>query len=248
MKFGAKVAESTLCEDPLHASVPELAGGELAAVYYGQRRCGDFYDFLRVSPERVLLALFDVAGDLEKMRPVAVPLQNQFRSAGTQLLQTDGSNESEAIVELWIQLNHAIMNAAGGAHACPAFLACYNEELNTLTYVNSGHTPGLVRDDQTVNELPATALPLGLFSHSVPDSSVIALDTGNALLLVSKGVVEARHKGEEFGLEGVKQYFREVRFVSAHETCVGLLSRVRQFMGTAPNHNDVTCLALSRSR
>jgi serine phosphatase RsbU (regulator of sigma subunit) len=236
-----------LTGDPVHASIPEIRDGQLAAVYYGQRQQGDFYDFARVSPERVLIGLFDVAGNLNSTRPIAVSLQSCFRTSGAELLQTSGSNESEAMLELWIQLNRMIMSTAG-VHACPAFLACYNEDLKTLTYVNSGHTSGLVRDGQRVQELNATALPLGLFSHSIPDASVVALGEGHALLLISKGIVEARHKGEEFGVAGAKQYLQEISFDSAHETCIGLLSRVRQFMRTAPNHDDVTALSLVRSK
>lgn len=242
-----KAAAPVLVEDPARAIIPELRNGELAALYYGQRRRGDFYDFLRVSPARVLFGLFDIAGDLEQTRRIEIPLQDQFRFAGSELLQDAGANESQALMELWIRLNQVIMKTAG-VHACPAFLACYNEDMATLTYVNAGHTPGLVKDENAVFEYPATALPLGLFSHSVPDASVVALGEGHTLLLVSRGIVEARRRHDEFGLQRVKDFLWEVAFASAHESCVGLLSRVRQFMGTAPNHNDVTALALLRSR
>jgi phosphoserine phosphatase RsbU/P len=235
-------------EDPVQCSIPGVRGGELAAVYYGQRLCGDFYDFVRVSPRRVVFALFDVAGDREKNRPVAIPLQKRFRIEAADLLKSDDVNELEGMVELWIGLNAVIMRAASGVHACPAFLGCYDEELHTVSYVNSGHTPALVKDVEAIQELKATALPMGLFSHSVPDSSLIAMGPSQTLLLASKGVIEAKRRNEEYGLERVKQYLQEVRFDSAHETCVGLLARVRQFMGTAPTHNDVTALSLLRSR
>lgn len=236
---------AALVEDPIRAIIPEIRNGELAALYYGQRRRGDFYDFARVSPARVLFGLFDIAGDLDSTRRIELPLQEQFRAAGSELLQDSDANESQAMMELWIRVNQAIIKTAG-VHACPAFLACYNEELATLTYVNAGHPPALVKDDNTVLELSATALPLGLFSHSVPEAGVIALGQARALLLVSRGIIEARRRHEEFGLQGAKDYLHEVTFNSAHETCVGLLSRIRQFMGTAPNHNDVTALALLR--
>lgn len=247
MSVALKSVVPVLIEEPARAIIPEIRDGDLAALYYGQRQRGDFYDFARVSPERVLFGLFDIAGNLEESRRVELPLQNQFRTSGAELLCDSGSNESQAMMELWIRLNHTIMQAVG-VHACPAFLACYNEDLSTVTYVNAGHTPGLVRDEKAILELAGTALPLGLFSHSVPDASVIALGEENSLLLVSRGIIEARRRSDEFGLDGAKDYLREVNFHSAHETCVGLLSRVRQFMGTAPNHNDVTALALLRLR
>lgn len=233
--------------DPLPADIPRIRDGHLGAVYYGQRRSGDFYDFVRVNNHRVLFGLFDIAGELETTRPIMIQLQEAFRSYAPQLLQTSTANEPEAILELWIKLNKAIMKAANGIRSCPAFLGCYNEDVKMLCYVNAGHTPGLCRIGNHTRLLEATALPLGLFSHSIPDSSVIVLGPGNGLLLVSSGVVEAKHRGQEFGLERAREYFHQSRFESAHETCVGVLDQVRQFMGTAPTHNDVTALSLIRS-
>jgi len=234
-------------KDPLRARIPEIRDGYMAAVYYGQRRSGDFYDFLRISPPRVLFGLFDIAGDLEGTRGIAIALQQKFRSSGARLLESGDANDAESILDLWIEMNRAVMNTAGGVHSCPAFLGCYNDELGILSYVNAGHTPGLLRDQRDIGELEATALPLGLFSHSVPDSSVVALRPGDALLLVSKGVVEAKYRGEEYGIGRVREYLDQARFETAHETCVGILSRVQQFMCTAPTHNDVTALSLVRS-
>jgi phosphoserine phosphatase RsbU/P len=235
-------------KDPLQAKIPQIRDGFMGAVYYGQRRSGDFYDFLRVSPERVLFGLFDVAGDLlQQTRGIVFALQQKFRSSGAGLLEPSEANESESMLELWLEMNRSVMKTAAGVHSCPAFLGCYNEELSTLCYVNAGHTPGLVRDMRQISELKATALPLGLFSHSVPDSSVLALSPGNALLLVSKGMVEAKYRGEEYGIERVVEYLLQSQFETAHETCVGILARVQQFMHTAPTHNDVTALSLVRS-
>lgn len=234
--------------DPHQAKIPTIRDGTLAAVYYGQRRSGDFYDFVLLSSGSVLFGLFDVAGDLRETRSIIVGLQQKFRGAGAKLLDGEQVNEAERLHDLWLELNRTIMATAGGVRSCPAFLGCYNDEISVLSYVNAGHTPGLVRDRESVKELRATALPLGLFSHSVPESSVVALSSGQALLLASKGVTDAKYKGEEYGLDRVREYLQQAQFETAHETCVGLLSRVQQFMCTAPTHNDVTALAVVRSR
>jgi hypothetical protein len=48
--------------DPLHCDAPVLRHAEIAAVYTGQRVAGDFYEFLRVGPSRMLFVLLDIAG------------------------------------------------------------------------------------------------------------------------------------------------------------------------------------------
>lgn len=234
-------------KDLLQASTPQIRQGSLAAMYYGQRRSGDFYDFLRVKEDRVLFGLFDVAGRLEDSRSILLALQESFRDRGSRLFASSENNDVDALLELWVELNRTVIEAAGGVHSCPAFLGCYNDEVKMLTYLNAGHNPGLFWDGDGVRELGATALPLGLFSHTVPDASMIGLGAGDSVLAMSKGVVEAKHRGEEFGLERAKAYLEEIGFETAYETCVGLLARVQQFMGTAPTHNDVTAMALVRS-
>ena len=234
-------------KDPLQATIPEIRSGSLSAVYYGQRRSGDFYDFVSVARDKVLLGLFDVAGELQQNRGIMVDLQRNFRNWGTKLLSDERGNETDSLIELWIRCNRATLKSAGGVHACAAFFGCYDDQSGIVSYVNAGHTPGLVRHKQKIRQLDATALPFGLFSGITPGASVVALNPSDALLLVSKGVVEAKYHGEEYGLQRATHCLDQSRTVSAHEVCVGLLERVRRFVHAPPTHDDVTALALVRS-
>ena len=233
--------------DPVHSDIPEVHGGELASVYYGQRIAGDFYDFIRVAPDRVLFVLLDAAGGRKDTRDIVSAAQQTFRTLGTELFARPDLNDADAMMQLCLQLNQAVLKAAGGVHSCPALSGCYDESSGIVCYFNAGHTPGLVRDHAGVSELAATGLPLGLFSHMVSDAPMVALEPGAALLLASRGVVEAKCKAEEFGLQRVKQVFQQSKVASAKELCVSVLDRVQKFMHTAPTHNDVTTLALVRN-
>jgi serine phosphatase RsbU (regulator of sigma subunit) len=233
--------------DPVHSDIPELNGAELASVYYGRRMAGDFYDFIRVSPNRILFGLLDAAGGLAETRTVVAAAQHTFRTVGTELFARKDINEADAMMELCLQLNQAILKAAEGVCSCPAFAGCYDENLGIVCYFNAGHTPGLARDHNGVSELPATGLPLGLFSHMTSNASMVALEPGAVLLLASRGIVEGKCKAEEFGLERVKAVLHQAHASSAKELCVSVLDQVQQFMCAAPTHNDVTALALTRN-
>jgi serine phosphatase RsbU (regulator of sigma subunit) len=231
-----------LVHDPVHSDVPELHGAQLAAVYHSQRMAGDFYDFFRASPNRVLFGLLDAAGGLEDTRAILSAAQHTFRTAGTELFAQRDINEADAMMELCLRLNQAILQAAEGVHSCPAFVGCYDESLGVVCYFNAGHTPGLARDHDGVTELPATGLPLGLFSHMTSNAVMFALEPGVALLVVSRGVVEAKFKAEEFGLQRAKEVLQHSKAASAKELCGSVLGQVQQFMRTAPTHDDVTHL------
>jgi phosphoserine phosphatase RsbU/P len=233
--------------EPQHTDVPDLRSAEVAAVYYGQRMGGDFYDFIRVSPNRVLFGLLDVAGRHEESRAILAAAQETFRTIALKLFSDEEINEANALVGLCLEINRTILRAAGGVRSCPAFTGCYHEDLGTVCYVNAGHTPALLRHSTGISEIGATGLPFGLFSHATCDAPTIAVEPNAALLLVSRGVIEAKRKGEEFGLDGVKNSLQKIDSDNAREFCVGVLSDVKDFMRTPPTHNDVTALALVRS-
>lgn len=217
----------------------------MAVAYFSSSIGGDFHDFVRVSPHRFLFGLLDVAGKRESSRPILHAAQACFRAAGEEIFSAPELNESDAMIELARRLNLEIMRAAGGVRSCPAFAGCYNEELGTVCYVNAGHTPGLLCDDASVVELPATGLPLGLFSLAPTDARIIGLGAQCSLAVVSRGVVEAERRNEEFGLAGVKNVMQSGAG-SAKDLSQRILEQVQDFMHQVPKHNDVTALALTR--
>src|SRR6266446_7671154 len=229
----------------LQGDSPALQGADLAVAYFSSRAGGDLHDFLRVSPQRFLFGLLDVAGKRETSGPVLEAAQACFRSSGQEIFATSELNESEVMVELARRLNLEIMRAAGGVRSCPAFAGCYNEELGTVCYVNAGHTPGLLCDQSSIEELPATGLPLGLFSLSPTDARIVGVGPEGSIAVVSRGVVEAQCSDEEFGLAGVK-HVMGTKPPSATDLSRGILEQLQSFICSVPKHNDVTALTLVR--
>lgn len=233
--------------EPAQAPPLELKDAQLAAASYGQHTGGDLHDYIRVSPERVLFALLDVAGRRDENLAILSAAQDALRSRGIQLLTDEDVNEADAMIEVCVQMNRAIMKAAGRVSACPAFTGCYNESLGTVCYVNAGHTPGLLRDESGISELRATGLPLGLFSHSAADASIAVLRPGAALLIVSRGTIEAMRNGKEFGLDTVKELLLSTSGLNAQEICLAMVGKVQAFTAKKTEHDDVTTMALARS-
>ena len=247
MRFLFNHGKSVAPQDPVQAEVQELHAAQLAAAYYGERQGGDLYDFVRVTPNRVLFGLLDMAGRLEENSAIVSVAQQTFHTRSQDLFSADDVNEADAMAELCLELNRAIMSAEGGIRSCPAFAGCYNEDLGTICYFNAGHTPGLLRDLTGITELGATGLPLGLFSHATCEAPLVALPPGAALLLVSRGLLEGKRRREEFGLERVKTGLQQTNHETAQELCATVIDGVQRFMHKAPVQNDVTALALIRT-
>ncbi len=247
MRFPFKRSEPALLDaEPTCAELPELSGAEIAGMVCGRRVGGDFYQSVRATPCRVLFGLLDVAGECSENRGIVAAANATFREKGPVCVASDEVNEADAMMEFCLELNLTIRRAAVGVRTCAAFVGCYNEELGTVCYVNAGHTPGLLRYDSEISELPATGLPLGLFAASTYEAPTVAVPRGGALLLVSRGVVEATRKREELGLQRIKQQFSRATLADAHAVASAALQAVRQYTETAAPQNDYTALALVR--
>ena len=245
--FSSRSPQSASAVEPVPTVFPKIEGADIAALFAGNRVAGDMYDSIRVSPERILFGLLDVAGRRESNRSVLTTAQEVFRNVGAELFSGSDINEANAMTELNHRINRAIIDSCHGVRSCPAFIACYHEQFGTLCYTNAGHTPGLIRDHAGTTQLGSTGLPLGLFSHATADAPTVGLDKGAALLLVSRGVVECTGKGsEEFGLERVQRVLESIQLTSAHALCASVLKGVGEFTA-GPLCDDRTALALLRN-
>ena len=231
---------------PTCAEFPPVDGAELSAMVHGARVGGDFYHFMRTTPHRVVFGLLDVAGHHDENRAIIAATRTTFQEAACTRFSHEDINEADAMMEFCMDLNAVIRRSASAVCVCAAFVGCYSEDFGTICYVNAGHTPGLLRHGSEVVELRATGLPLGLFAASTYEAPTAHLAPGNALLLVSRGVIEAQRRKEEFGLHRVKQHFAGIPLNHANVVAAGILDAVRQHLGAAPATNDLTTLALVR--
>lgn len=249
--FSFRAASPPPVIEPVPTVFPKVAGAEIAAVFAGKRVAGDFYDSVRVSPQRVLFGLLDVAGRREDNRDLLTTAQQIFRNYGCELFSRPDINESDAMTELCLRLNRSLIGASPTVHSCPAFIACYHEVFGTLCYTNAGHTSGLLHDQTGVTELPSTGLPLGLFSHATCDAPTVAIERGAALLLVSRGVVECGsdhdRSCDEFGLDRVKQLLQSSAAANAQSLCAAVLDAADKFSPEQPPRDDRTALTLLRT-
>ena len=229
---------------------PPIGGAEIAAVFTGKRLAGDFYDCIRVSPERVLISLLDAAGRRDENRHILSAAQKIFRESGSQLFSAADLNESDAMTELCLLLNRGLIEASSSVHSCPAFIACYHEKFGTLCYTNAGHTPGLLRDHTGIAELPSTGLPLGLFSHATCEAPTVGMERGSALILVSRGLLESEsshNNDSQFGIDQVKALLQAGSPTNPQDLCTQILNSAAEFTGHGPVCDDRTALALVRS-
>jgi phosphoserine phosphatase RsbU/P len=200
---------------------------------------GDFYDVLPRADGRVILAVGDVAG---KGSPAALVMALLLAMLRTLV---DEELEPEALVE---RLNLQILRHTPASRFITIFYAVYTPATGTLTYVNAGQNPPLIRRvDGTFERLGGTGVALGMFDQSKYGSVETRIHPGELLILYSDGITEAENPAgqplEEPGLQGIVDTYRED---TPAELGVHILREVERYAQASRFTDDLTILILKR--
>ena len=210
---------------PKPSALPDWADLSVSACYRESRIGGDYYDFLPISDTRMVFLLADVAGKRDSALDVAAAMQDTLHERAPEILSDEDTNVSDGVTALALDLNRAVIQAAGGVRSAPTFVGCLDEQFGLIHYVSAGHTPAFIKGAGEITQLDPTGLPLGLFSHATHDALVSVAQPGSLIVLVSKGLVEISMGRNEFGIDRVRQTLQEQTFTAAEDACRDLLER-----------------------
>jgi PAS domain S-box-containing protein len=172
----------------LPASLPHGDGVRFASAYsaaaaaQGEAVGGDWYDAFALEGGRIELSMGDVAGHgLEAAVTMSV-VRQAIRASALQM---------QAPKEVLTHANRVTMLE----HAHPmitAMVGLYNTHTRELTYCLAGHPPAiLVHQDGALEVLNGSGPPLGdAFDEVLLDQHHIVLQTGDALVLFTDGLIE----------------------------------------------------------
>ena len=202
---------------------------------------GDYYDvFSRPcsapQDETFLLAVADVAG---KSVPAAM-LMATFQASLKTLSTTPGT-----LTELVGRMNrYACSNSQNGRRFTTAFIAEFDPTSRILTYVNAGHNnPMLRRPTGVIERLQAGGIPLGIMENVPYESGTVTLQSGDWLVIFTDGVVEAEdNRQQEYGEQRLTAMLNSGVTLTPTALLNGILVDLDRFVGTAPQHDDVTCM------
>jgi phosphoserine phosphatase RsbU/P len=220
---------------------PQVPGLEMAfATRPANTVAGDYYDVFARTPgsdeSQFLLAIADVAG---KSIPAAL-LMATFQASLKTLSATQCS-----LSTLVTNLNqYACTNSQGGLRFTTAFIAEFDPSTRVLNYINAGHnTPILKRASGDVERLSNGGLPLGILAESVYATGSLVLQPGDWLIIFTDGLVEAENSArDEYGEARLLEMLKDITTVTPADLLRRLMTDLDAFVGTAPQHDDVTCV------
>ncbi len=202
---------------------------------------GDFYDVLPRPDGRVIIALGDVAG---KGSPAALLMALLLAVLRTLV------DEDLPPRELAERLNVQICRHTPSSRFITLFYGVYSPASGSLSYVNAGQNPPLIRRrNGTYEPLGSTGVALGMFEHSRFEAVTTSLEPGEMLVLYSDGITEAEDpNGEPLEQPGLERVVERHAADAASEIGRRVLKAVEHHTNATRFQDDLTILILKRNQ
>jgi phosphoserine phosphatase RsbU/P len=226
---------------------------------------GDYYDFLTISSDRMILAAGDVSGKGISAALLMATIHSAVRAysiKGTPLLRepiavgagptmvmasrTEGAEASPgALLSL---LNHQLFESTPQEKYATLFLASYDGRSRKLIYSNGGHLPPIIiGEDGALRRLDQGGMVVGLFDNLAFDEAAVLLRPGDIFIAYSDGITEPENDFGEFGEQRLIDVIQQNRDLPLHEITALVTSAVDDWIGDKEQPDDIT-LVLARAR
>lgn len=201
---------------------------------------GDFFDFLELAPGKVAIVIGDVSGKGVSAALYAAKLASDLR------YQAMGQTSPSKILE---RTNRIAASRQDEGMFATAAVVVLDGATGIVDMASAGHPLPLLRtaagEVKTLGELGNT--PLGIDSTATFAARQRPLATGDTLVLYTDGVTEALNASDRmFGDDRLRQAVRDGGGVPA-EVVQKVRADIRQFVGAAPQSDDVTIVCVRRA-
>ncbi len=229
---------------------------------------GDYYDFLTVNSDKLILAVGDVSGKgisaallmatihsaVRAYSMEGVPLMRESMAVGVAggadlMLASEIKGGAEASsANLLGLLNHQLYESTPQEKYATLFLGIYDASDRRLTYSNAGHLPPvLLSEDGSSQYLTCGGTVIGLFPDVRYPEATVQLRRGDIFVGYSDGVTEPENDYGEFGEERLIELVRENRHLPLARITEIVTAAVDDWIGDNEQPDDVT-LVLARAR
>lgn len=227
----------------LPTKLPKIEGLDVAAaVVPAVEIGGDCYDFIKVDPETHLIYISDVTGH-------GVPSGIVVSIANALIYSYSGMPNLKDI----LMNANRVMREKTTANMFMTLLMLRYRNSGKLDYVSAGHPEMLHYHaaDKKVSSEKGGGIALGMvpdISKMLVESSV-EMASGDCIVLYSDGIPEAvSEKGEQYGIQRMRRALNDQGELKTAEAIKNsLIADVKEFMGKAPQADDITVVVLRRS-
>ncbi len=226
---------------------------------------GDYYDFLTLNSDRVILAVGDVSGKGISAALLMATIHSAVRAyslegapsmrepvgagaAGGLALPSSSTGAELSSGAMLSLLNHQLYQSTPAEKYATLFLGVYDGRQRKLTYSNGGHLPPIILGaDGSVRRLEQGGTVIGLFDRRSYEEATVALRQGELFLAYSDGVTEPENDFGEFSEQRLIDLVWEHREQPLARICEIVTAAVDDWIGANEQPDDIT-LVLARGQ
>ena len=245
LDFARQIQSSMLPVAPLFPTAQGLQGRGFmrAARHVG----GDFYDAFPLPDGRVFAAIGDVCN---KGTPAALFMVRTLTLLRSEAMSVDADAQNH-LARLASRCNDLLNESNEAQLFVTLFCAIIDTERNRMHYVNAGHNPPLLR--------VSGADPVFLREPRNPISGIVpglkftvgncAFEPGSLCVLYTDGITEAENSsGALFSDAALREIVARPSIGDVHACVETVIAAVDGFAGEHPQADDITLLAIQRTR
>ena len=203
---------------------------------------GDYYDFIALKNKQLGVVVGDVSGK-GTQAAFFMTLTKGFVRALAEV-----SNSPSAVLT---QVNKLFYENVERGVFISMVYGIFDMQRHSLTLARAGHNPVIMRKTQAdqVQVVNPVGLALGLdagdtFARSIQEVT-IPFQSGDLFVFYTDGFPEAMNKTmEEFGEERLCRTIQKYAHGTAAEIMEGVFADMRQFVGKAKQHDDMTIVVV----
>jgi sigma-B regulation protein RsbU (phosphoserine phosphatase) len=233
----------TLQKSFLPSKKPLVQGFEIADAYLSAQHDaqvgGDFYDLIELGEGLLGVVMGDVSG---KGVSAAV------HTAMAKYMLRGFAHEDHQPASLLARLNDAVTRYVKGDIFITLFYGVLDTWAKKIVYANGGHEqPILYRSESgECVSLLSSGPAIGVIPGSAYEQFEVELADGDAFVLYTDGITDARHGKEFLGHDGLSKMVAQVGDNSASQIADRILSYVREY-SHGRLHDDIALLVLKSS-
>jgi sigma-B regulation protein RsbU (phosphoserine phosphatase) len=229
-------------------SLPNLRGIEIEAICRPARVVsGDYYDFIRISPTRLAIALADISGKGISAALLMANVQAALRSDVLRYRDGQSGTHHEQIdtAEIVSHLNRHLFRNTSDERYATCFFGVYDSETRQLHYTNAGHLPPVYIRDGKARRLETGGMVVGLFSDVPFQQGAVEIEHGGMLVAYSDGLIEPENVyGEEFGTTRLIDVATRNKDASSHAIAEAMMHAAEEWSGTPEQADDMTVIVM----
>ena len=197
---------------------------------------GDFYDFYKLGDSTVAFLAADVSGK-------GIPAAMFMMTAKT--IIKDLAESGMAVNDIFTKANEKLCENNESGMFVTAWMGILDIKTGNLQFANAGHNPPLLKRANGSFEYLKTRAGLVLAGMEGVRYRVgeLTLCPGDRLFLYTDGVPEATNKDNKlYGEDRLLEFMNRNSSVKATELLPKLKSNIDEFVGDAPQFDDITML------